>query len=351
MKNAVLLLLVTFLVCSCNLQKTISFNYLDSHAIPSNFEFQKTKIGGISGIDYRSDTGDYYLISDDRSENSPARFYAAKINLSGNAIDSITCLKAILCYDNKKRLLEKETSDFESIRYNPIKSELFVGDEGGRKGRARIRIIDTLGNYRSDFKLDSTYANKTRPNKSFESTSFSSDYKSIFYATEAPLSDDGDEPTVNNGGLIRIIESDLEGSTKKEFLYHLEKVPFPATKMPPWPGTGSDNGLSEILSFGKNQFLTLERSGAYQEDGTFKFTCKLFLVKAKSKGSTNNSKPVETTKLQVIDFSKLSNGNFNVEGMTLGPVINKKQSIIFISDNNFGEKIPTMVYLFTITNK
>ncbi|HTG67195.1 MAG TPA: esterase-like activity of phytase family protein [Flavobacterium sp.] len=351
MKNSVLLLLFAFFVCSCNLQKNISFNYLDSYEIPSNFEFQETKVGGISGIEYRSNTGDYYLISDDRSENSPARFYAAKINLSRNAIDSINFSRSILCYDNKKRLLEKETSDFESIRYSPIKSELFVGDEGGRKGRTRIRIMDTLGNYRADFKLDSTYINKIRPNKSFESTSFSSDFKSFFYGTEAPLSDDGDEPTVNNGGLIRIIESDLAGSIKKEFLYHLEKVPFAAAKMPPWEGTGSDNGLSEILSYGKDQFLTLERSGAYQTDGTFKFTCKLFLVKGKSKGNTNDSKPVETTKLQVIDFSKLSNGNFNIEGMTLGPVINKKQSIIFISDNNFGEKIPTMVYLFTIENK
>ena len=347
----ILISLVTLLVSNCSSYKKISFNYVNSYEIPSNLEFKNTTIGGLSGIDYKAENNTYYLASDDRSENSPARFYTVTINTSKNIINSITFLKPILYSDDKKELLEAQTSDFESIRYNPMQGTLFLTDEGGKKGNAGIKIIDTKGNYSGNFNLDTTYLKKIRPNKSFESLSFSKDYKSIFYATEAPLIDDGNVPSIDNGGLIRIIESDLNGNLKQEFLYRLEKVPNAATVKPPWGGAGSDNGLSEILNLDKNQFLTLERSGAYQSDGTFKFTCKVFLVKAKSNKSNNNLKPFETIKEEVIDFSKLPNGKFNIEGMTLGPKIDNKQSILFISDNNFKDTIPTMIYLFTMVYK
>ncbi len=343
--------LVVLLVSNCSSYEKVFFNYLDSYEIQPNLEFQETKMGGLSGIDYKAESNTYYLVSDDRSENSPARFYIADINIYNNTIGSVDFFKSVLFTDRKNELLKEQTSDFESLRYNPRQKVLFLADEGGEKGNAAIKIIDTIGHYISDFKLDAPYLKKIRPNKSFESISFSKDYKSVFYATEAPLVGDGDIPTIDYGGLIRIIESNIDGVVKKQFLYELEKVHYGATGNPPWEGTGSDNGLSEILSIGKNKFLTLERSGAYQEDGTFKFTCKVFFVKGKKKGNNNDLRTYQTVKKEVFDFSKLPDGKFNIEGMTLGPIINNKQYIVFVSDNNFKDTIPTMIYLFVITYK
>lgn len=347
--NLFILLVLVVLVSNCSAYKTITFNYLDSYEIPSNLEFQSTKIGGLSGIDYDSGNNTYYLVSDDKSEISPARFYIADINMNDSGIDSIIFSRPVLVLGRDNILLEEQTSDFESIRYNPTQTVLFIADEGGKKSKSRIRIVDTLGYHINDFKLEASYLKNIRSNKSFESLCFSKDFESVFYATEAPLTDDGNIPSLNSGGLVRIIESDVEGIKKKEFLYELEKVPYAAAIQPPWEGTGSDNGLSEILSLDEHEFLTLERSGAYQEDGTFKFTCKVFFVRT-NKGNSNTL-TYKTVKQEVFDFSKLSNGKFNIEGMTLGPIIKGKQSVVFVSDNNFNNKVASMVYTFTMTYK
>ena len=42
-----------------------------------------TVIGGLSGISYDPSRQLYYIISDDRSAKNPARFYTARISLSG----------------------------------------------------------------------------------------------------------------------------------------------------------------------------------------------------------------------------------------------------------------------------
>ncbi len=53
--------------------------FLSEFDLPFNKEYQNTIIGGLSGIDYDNKKNVYYLISDDRSERNPARFYKAQI--------------------------------------------------------------------------------------------------------------------------------------------------------------------------------------------------------------------------------------------------------------------------------
>lgn len=45
--------------------------------------YKDTVIGGLSGITYNPKEDVYYLISDDRANISPARFYTVKINIEG----------------------------------------------------------------------------------------------------------------------------------------------------------------------------------------------------------------------------------------------------------------------------
>lgn len=60
--------------------KNIShLKFLREYDVPYNKDFQNTIIGGLSGIDYDPQKKVYYIISDDRSEKNPARFYEAEI--------------------------------------------------------------------------------------------------------------------------------------------------------------------------------------------------------------------------------------------------------------------------------
>ncbi len=79
----ILIVLVVLLVYNCSSYKKAALNYVDSYEIPPNFEFQKTKVGGLSGVDYDANNNTFCLVSDDRSEHGPARFYVASISVSG----------------------------------------------------------------------------------------------------------------------------------------------------------------------------------------------------------------------------------------------------------------------------
>jgi len=83
-----------FLFSCSNLKQSIenksisSLKLLSSIEIPFETQFQNTKVGGLSGIDYDSKDDLYYLICDDRSVFNDSRFYTAKIPLIENKIQS-----------------------------------------------------------------------------------------------------------------------------------------------------------------------------------------------------------------------------------------------------------------------
>ena len=66
--------------------------FLSEYDVPYNKDFQNTIIGGLSGIDYDPRKNVYYIISDDRSEKNPARFYKAEIIINQDKIDSVIFL-------------------------------------------------------------------------------------------------------------------------------------------------------------------------------------------------------------------------------------------------------------------
>ena len=342
-----MVLLFFGLFLNCTSHKVIKLSYLDSYQIPANARISETVFGGISGIDYNETDDNYYLITDDRSKHNPARMYIAKINLTFGSIDTVYISSVIYFLNQNKLPYDLETVDMESVRYNP-KTKLFVvGDEGGQKGKSAIKMFGLNGQIKDEIEIDSNYIKHIRTNKSFEGLSFSQDYKSLYYSTEGPLILDGTEPSQKNKGLLRIIGRDNTSAEKtSEFLYWLEKIPQKSETKPPWNGSGSDNGLSELIALSNQQFLTLERSGAYQKDGSFKFICKVFQVFPRNKKRSATMKTQKTRKKEVFNFSILPDGNFNIEGMTFGPSLNGKQTLLFISDNNFEENIPTKLYLF-----
>ncbi|MGY3053583.1 hypothetical protein ACVWYG_001783 [Pedobacter sp. UYEF25] len=149
------LFLLPLAFCSCSLKKAglnlgeknniSSIKFLSEYVVPYNLNYNNTIVGGLSGIDYDEKKNQYYIISDDPSQRSPARFYTAKIFISSNKIDSVGFIKVTnLLQPNGKSYPKLGTDktvkpDAESIRYNPRKNSFVWSSEGER----RFSVLDT----------------------------------------------------------------------------------------------------------------------------------------------------------------------------------------------------------------
>lgn len=123
--------------------------------------------------------------------------------------------------------------------------------------------------------------------------------------------------------------------------------------LPPKPAGGfATNGLTDLLSVGDREFIAIERSFAAgaTTPGTpvTGNTIRLFHVDARGatdisgisdlRGATYTA----ATKTLLLDLSTLKNDDGsalaldNIEGLTFGPNIDGKRTLILVSDNNFS---------------
>src|SRR4051812_14213877 len=59
-----------------------ALKFIGEYDIPYNLKYNNTIVGGLSGIDYDAKNNRYFMISDDRSDKNPARFYTATISFT-----------------------------------------------------------------------------------------------------------------------------------------------------------------------------------------------------------------------------------------------------------------------------
>lgn len=381
MFNRLIVLLFVVSVSACSPGKRIgvesssaikisSLNFLDEYVIPHNFKYNNTIVGGLSGIDYDSKNNRYFMISDERSFSTPARFYAASINISNNKIDTIvfTSVHTLKQPDGTVfpsfKQNAQRTPDPESIRYNPGKNRLVWTSEGDRAVRAGKMIyqnpfvyeMDPDGNFKDSFILPTNLHMQVqekgpRENGVLEGSTFADNYRSLYVSMEEPLYEDGPVAKADYAGApVRITKFDTK--TRKpvaQYVYLLDAVAHQ-----PKPDTAfSINGLDEILSVGDDRFLFMERSFSV---GILQSTIKIFLVDLK--GATYVSalsalhkdktyKPA--SKKLLLNLDDLERYVDNVEGITLGPVLpNGNRSLILIADNNFNMLEKSQVFLFEI---
>lgn len=352
---------------------TASINHLKflaEYDIPYNTNFKNTVIGGLSGIDYNATSNTFYLISDDRSDKNPARFYEAKIIINKNKIDTVafTDVKFLknISGDNypDSRSDPYHTPDPEALRYNPANNTLVWSSEGERivkPGKIiledpAVTEINTNGNYIDTFQLPpqlQMHADESGPrqNSVFEGVTFADNYKSLFVSVEEPLYNDGSRAGLNDtAGITRILKFDV--ASKKpvaQYAYILDPVAFA-----PVPANAFRiNGIPDILSIGKNKFLVIERS---YSGGRPACTIKVFQADISYAENVNNISSLKNSqKLKTVSKKLLLNmddlGIYidNIEGVTFGPRLpNGKRSLLFVSDNNFNPLEKTQFLLFEI---
>lgn len=348
-----------------------SLHLLGSYEIPYTLRFQKTPVGGLSGIDYDAANKRYFMISDDRSAFSPARFYTASIALSAKGISAVHFTGVtILLQANGKPYPNKQqdpllTPDPEGIRYNPKKRQLTWSNEGERAITDKDTILQnpSLTNISLNGKYTGAYTTPDnffmqavdkgpRQNSTWEGLSFADNYTSLFVSSEEPLYEDGPAADIaNRPYYTRLLQFDVASRRNtRQFAYRLEPV-----AVVPYPADGNKmNGISEILFLGNNKLLVVER--AYASGAGF--STRVFVADLAAATDIKDMASLKTgdgftpaAKKLVLNMDRLGIYIDNIEGVCFGPVLpNGHKTLLFIADNNFNPLEQSQLLLFEIND-
>ena len=368
---------VLFFFASCSSSRMASgtaaiteIRFISQYKLPSGLTFEGTVVGGLSSIDYDSQKGLYYMICDDPGARSPSRFYTAKINLSPTGIDSVILEKVTTIMNpagkpyTDIREDRAHSLDAESMRYNPVKNEFIIGTEGQRVNEGKKWLIEQPavlvqhydGTYKDSFALPANMIfhetqNGPRHNSVFEGMTFADGYRSVYINTESPIYEDGYAAgTGDSSAWIRINKFDVDSrKLLAQYAYRLDPVPYPAIPA----GAFKINGVTDILAFGKNDLLVLERgysSGRGPSDVRVYLAAMRNASDISAVNSLEQSPPRKYfTKKLLFNFESLGRYIDNVEGVTFGPILpNGHRSLIFVVDNDFLATREMQFFLFEI---
>lgn len=346
-----------------------SISFINEAILPNDLTFQNTVVGGLSGIDYDKQSDRYYLISDDRSNKNPSRFYEAKIILANDTlyqieITAVHTLKDSSGNNYPNSLINRAgATDPEALRKNPKKNTLTWSSEGERIISPTDTILTDPYIYEMDkegtfihsyelpfqFKMTKTEEGPRR-NGVFEGLAFDGKGKHLFASTEEPLIQDGGRAALyDTSGIIRLIKYHTQSRKQvAQYAYVIDPVAFP-----PNPIDGFRvNGVSDIMWVNTNQLIVVERSFSVGREGC---TIKVYLADISQaqdvKGiSSLRNLPIRTVRKHLLfNMDHLQMKIENIEGVTWGPLLsNGKRSLIFVADNNFNPLEKTQFLLFSV---
>lgn len=336
--------------------------------VPWHQAFEGTMVGGLSGIDYDARHGDWVMISDDRSDHNPARYYRAQLRYDDKAFTSIelTSVQTFLQPDGRPYPSRKQydavggvVSDLESLRVDPRDSSIWYSSEGDVKLGMNpfVRRAAPDGRFQFElplpplFNVDKAARFGPRDNQSFEGVSFAPDGKTLWVALEGPMYQDGVVPTPEHGAFNRITHFGRDGHVFGQYVYPLGALPAA-----PGQGKYADNGISEMLSVSPTRLLTLERSGVENDAGVFHTYVRIYEIETRGATDVSNLPTLAGAAFQpvskrlVLDLNAIDLPTVdNLEGMAFGPVLpNGHASLVLISDDNFSSKQVTQVLVFEV---
>lgn len=313
-------------------------------------------VGGVSGIDYDPRNKRWYMISDDRSEHTAARFWAANLDYDLGQAPVLTRFEVFRLHSENAQTFPEpghggEASDAESIRVDQRSGDLVWSSEGdARDGYGpTVRRMTPQGasieqlRLPTMFRFDPAARSGPHSNLSIEGLTFTNHGRTFWFSMEAPLTQDGPVASRDSGATVRFTALDRRsGVLLHQYPYRLEPIgPAPADRL-------ADNGVSEILAIDDGHFLVIERSGVQQDDKEFRFRPRLYCASARGATQVDHlvslhDRPVRPmAKRLVFDFTSIAAPSIdNVEGVTWGRSLsNGHRSLLFVTDNDFSAKRP-----------
>ncbi len=337
---------------------------LGERTVPHKLAFQGTTVGGLSGIDRNPCTGEYVFISDDRSYLQPARFYTARLDVDAGGVHAVEFTgthpfrRPDGSFYSAPTLGDGKTVDPEEIRVDPLGCTYWWAQEGDRPKVAgppvvqpSIQYASPTGGHLGQLRLPSNYEitmeeRGPRRNQAIEAITFGSRGTVVTSAIEGPLLQDGPEPDVNHGALVRVTRQNRDGHVLGQFAYPLEKIFAENDPDSPW---GPDTGVPSILAFPDqpDRYLVLERTWVAGAG------YRIRLFDATTRGATDVQETdslagrplVPMRKTLVADFDTLGlSAVDNTEGMTWGPDLpSGERLLLLVSDDNFAEEAITQI--------
>ena len=346
-------------------------NFINEYIVPNDIEFKGTSVGGLSGIDYDKTSDVFYMVCDDPSAKSPARFYTAKMLISNKGIDSVVFTNVTTILNpqgNSYPDITKDrihSADLEAMRYDPLNNLMVRSTEGQRilkEGTQELQnpgivIMDRNGQFKDSFDLPANMHIKAeekgpRHNSVFEGLDFADNYRSLYVSVEEALYEDGLKAgTGDSTSWVRFLKFDME--TKKQvaqYAYEISSIQYPATP----PGAFKVNGVTDILYLGNDKFLVIERAFS---TGRIPSDIRIYIADASGAENIANTTSLKTqppkkpiSKKLLLNMNKNINPViYNIEGVTFGPILsNGHRSLIFVTDNNFNTKEKTQFLLFEV---
>lgn len=346
-----------------------SLRLIGEQRIPSGEMFRDTAVGGLSGLDYDAASDTWYLLSDDRSEKAPARFYTARLDLDAEAFRGITLTGVSVFtqqdgkpYPSRLRqvLARGEIADFESIRIDPTDRSLWYTSEGDCLTTFRDPSI-THGSATGAFiariepppmlRLCHPIGSGSRFNATFEGLTFSADGRTLWVSMEGPTHEDGPLPTPEQGAFGRVTEFARDGAVLRQVAYPIDAVvPVPAK------GKHGENGVSDMLAVDENRFLMIERGAAQDENGRWSNDIRIYEMNIRDATDVREVPALRegtfkpATKRLVLNLKALALQRLdNIEGIAWGPKLpNGHDTIVLVSDDNFHPPQITQLLAFEV---
>ncbi|SFP85163.1 Uncharacterized conserved protein [Amycolatopsis arida] len=325
--------------------------------LPHGLDFAGTTVGGLSGIDRDPRTGEYVLVSDDRSRHQPARFYTARIDVTADALGPVELTGTSPLTRPDGTPYPPLSVDPEDLRVDPWTGRYYWSQEGERTAEVlahpSVREATRTGGYVWDLPIPAT--NRMTPdagprrNLGPEGLTFAAFGTLVVSALEGPLLQDGPEATTERGALSRVTVQGRSGPVLAQFAYPME--PLFAAPVP--PDGFATTGVSAILAAhpaDPTRFLVLERSFVTGAGNRV----RIFL--ADTAGATNvlgmraltdDVRPMR--KRLLVDLADLPLDTDNIEGMTWGPRPRSgERTLLLVSDDNFAPTQVTQVVALAV---
>ena len=334
---------------------------------PHRLNIQGTTAGGLSGIDYDAERSEYLLLSDDRSDLNPARFYVAQWAAPWRQPPEPKNVVQLQRPGGgpwpARRRAEAGTPvpDPESLRLRPGAGTLLWTSEGdvGRGFGPALYESARDGRLLREFALpamfnpDPAQRRGPRDNLGFEGLALTPDGRHAWLAMENALIQDGPVPTRRAaGGPCRLTRVDLEtGRATRQIAYVPDAIPL----RPLIPGAHADNGISEILMLDADRMLVLERAYVTGAGNSL----RLYEIDTRDASDVLETDALApgnhraAAKTLIADFASLGLSRLdNTEGMCWGPPLSDgKRMLVVVSDDNFNPLQTTQFAAFEYTDR
>ncbi len=304
--------------------------------------FADTAVGGLSALAYDAASGSYRSVVDNEGE-TPARVYTLTIPLTGTGLGTPAITGIMPLRDAAGTPFTGRTSDNEGLALLP-RGELLVASET----EPSIRRFGPEGVLRGELPVPPRFLVAPRGeatnNLTFESLALTPGGARLYTATEGPLRADGF--TADLRGRLRILHygraAGGDFAPDAQFFYLAEPA----------------QGVSDIVALNDTDLLVLER-GFIPGRGN---TVRVFRVSTGGATDVTDRESLATAgvaplvKTLLVDLATCPPGAArtpaqqptplldNFEGLTLGPrLADGRQSLLLISDNNFGRDQVTRI--------